>query len=246
MVVLERGDSLRLMRQLDHSLASGRMALEWVDMDGAALAPRLAFAIAWHDIVWAEEDLEPAWDEERRTPVTFQTLEGRQRRPLYANGLDRLEQIDAYAALLASVHFARFVDEPEGEEFRQNETKRRERIAAGFGLDASDPRLVTEAALLRHFDDLSLFACLCGPESGNPPEWLPLERVADSPDGRRHVPEWLGPDVLTFRPYPFRRPFHLAIPCRDLPRRRCTSAETLRQAWRDAPPRFHEVRIIAA
>jgi hypothetical protein len=245
MVVLALEESLRLIRQLDHSLASGRMALEWMDADGAALPARLAFAIAWHDLVWSEEDVEPVWDAPRGEPVTFQTLPAAPRRTLYARGVDRLESIDPYVALLSSFHFARFVDEPEGEDFRHVEAARQERIAARFGLAAADPRLASEFALLRHFDDLSLFVCLGVPESKNPPDWLPLERVADAPDGRRHVPEWLAPGVITFHPFPFRRSFHLAIPCRDLPRAECTSAEGLRRAWHDAPPRFHEIHVVA-
>jgi len=246
MIVQWRENGVRLIRQFDHSLAAGRLALEWTDIEGAALAPRLAFAIAWHDLVWAEADREARWDDARRAPVSFQTIATALRRPLYASGLDRLEQIDPYASLLASLHFSRFVEEPDGEAFRENELLRRERIADRFGIETDDPRLAEEAALLRHFDDLSLYVCLCGPESKNPPEWLPTDRVAACPDGRRRVPEWRHAEELAFRPFPFRRPIHLTIPCRDLPGPPYETAESLQAAWRAAKPAFHEVRVVPA
>ena len=246
MVVQEREDSLRLFRQLDHSLASGRMALEWVAIDGRPVPPRAALGIALHDFAWAAEDVEPVWDPKTKGPVTFLSIPDEKRIAMYAAGLDRLEAIDGYATLLASLHFSRFADEPEWAEFRSNEAERRHRVARRLGMSDDDPELLAHFDLLRHLDDLSLFVCLAAPGSRATPDWLSVERVAATTDGRLHVPEWAGPDTIRLGPFPFRRPVALAIPCRDLPRRPYAGAADLAKAWREAVPRSFEVRLLPA
>lgn len=246
MVVQEREDSLRLFRQLDHSLASGRMALEWSTIDGQPVPHRAAIGIGLHDFVWAADDVEPSWDAETKGPVTFLSIPDARRVALYAAGLDRLEAIDGYAALLASLHFSRFVEEREDAGFGPAEAARRKRIAHRLDLSVDDPELVAHFELLRHLDDLSLFVCLAGPGSLSVPKWLTVERVAASADGRRHLPEWSGPGTIRLGPFPFRSPVSLLIPCRDLPRRRYVDAADLSRAWHAAIPGSHEVRLIPA
>jgi hypothetical protein len=245
MIVQERDGSLRLFRQLDHSLACGRMALEWIPIDGRSVPARAAIAIALHDFVWAAEDVEPVWDPETRRPVTFLSIPDARRIALYEAGLDRLEAIDGYAALLASLHFSRFAEEPEWTDFRRAEAIRRKRAARSLNMADDDPELLAHFDLLRHLDDLSLFACLGGPASRDVPDWLTADRVAASADGRRHVPEWIDARTIRLRPFPFRRPLCLAIPCRDVAGGPWVDAASLAQAWGEAVPRAHEVRLVA-
>jgi hypothetical protein len=222
------------------------MALEWTCVDGRPVPPGAALGIALHDFAWAEEDVEPVWDPKTRGPVSFLSIPDARRIALYSTGLNRLEAIDGYAALLASLHFSRFADEPEWAAFREHEAERRRRIARGLGIADDDPELLAHFDLLRHLDDLSLFVCLAAPGSLTVPGWLTVERVTASAGGRLHVPEWAGPDTVRLGPFPFRRPVVLAIPCRDLPRRPYADAADLAKAWGEAVPSSYEVRLVPA
>jgi hypothetical protein len=248
MVVQVRRDALRLVRQLDHSLASGRMALEWIGPDGRADPPPadVVRAIALHDLAWAREDREPAWDARSGAPVSFLSIADDRRLALYREGLDRVEGIDATAALLGSLHYSRFVAAHEDAAFLAREEARRARLAARVTPRRDEAAWRASADLLRHLDDLSLFVCLAAPGSEGVPDWLSHDRVATAPGGLRHELRWDGPGTLALRPFPFRREIALAIPCRDLPRGPWDSAEELLRAWRLAAPRSHEIRLLRA
>jgi hypothetical protein len=226
MIVQVRRDALRVIRQLDHALAAGRLALAWI--------PEIPFRVAWgaalHDLAWAEEDREPVYDEATKSIVTFQTIDAARREHVYSSGIDRLRALDEAAAALAGMHYSRFVPELSTE---------------GAGTPASANRRA-DAALVRHLDDLSLFVCLACPDALNRPDWLTEERVAARPDGGPHSLRWVGPDTLSIRPFPLDRPLTLRIPCRDLPRRSYASAIELRDAWNATTPAEHRVRLIAA
>lgn len=244
MVVQVRRDTLRLVRQLDHSLASGRMALEWAGPGTAAPPPfDVALAIALHDLAWSLEDREPVWDRERRAPMSFLTIPDERRTALYAGGLDRVERIDGAAAILGSLHYSRFAGEHEDATFLAGEAARRARIRARLRSDPGDAAWKAASDLLRHLDDLSLFVCLAGPGCEAPPSWLTADRVARAPGGAVHALEWLHDGALALTPFPFRREVALSVPCRDLPRREYRSAEDLRAAWEDATPRSHDVTL---
>ncbi len=223
MIVQVQGQSLRLIRQLDHALASGRMALAWIPSVPFANA----FAIALHDFAWADEDREPVWDEATQSPVSFQTIGSQRRALLYAAGVGRLAAIDGLAAALATLHYSRFV--PDAKE-----------LAPSAGA-SSHSRSV---ALLRHLDDLSLFVCLAGPDSEARPDWLSDERVQARPDGPTHRLRWCAADELSLDPFPFDRPLELRIPCRDLPRTPYPTGVSLRDAWEKATPAEHNVRLV--
>jgi hypothetical protein len=234
LIVQVRRDALRVIRQLDHSLASGRMALAWVP----SMPFKHALAVALHDFAWADEDCEPVRDDEAQSPLTFQTIGSQRRALLYAAGVARLAVIDEWAATLASLHYARFVPDP-----RAIATPRTGAGSAPGGSVAAGAR--RWATLLRHLDDLSLFVCLACPASESRPDWLTDDRVQARPDGPPHRLQWNGPTSLSIRPFPFDHPLELRIPCRDLPRRSYPSNEALRQAWREALPAEHRIRLIA-
>jgi hypothetical protein len=248
MLVRPIAGRLRLIRQFDHSLAAGRIATEWswgtngsVPGEAPGLPARDLLAIALHDLAWARRDVEPVLDPASGTVESFRTLSLPQRLALYREGLDRQERIDPYATLLASLHYARFVTENEDATFVAAEAARRSRLASQLGMDPRDPGLEERRAWLMHFDDLSLLACLGPPGEPGLPSWLTLDRASVTPGGRRHDLAMPSAGVIECAPFPFRRPFRLRIPCRDIPDRVYGSPEGLRAAWAAASPGVHEV-----
>lgn len=243
MVVQVRRDTLRLIRQLDHSLACGRMALAWT---GAAVPFDVAAGIGLHDFAWGLTDREPVLDPRTGGPVTFLSIDDDERSRMFRDGLDRQERIDEAATILASLHYTRFLEAREPETFAAHEGARRARLIARRtdGRDEADWNRFAD--LLRHFDDLSLYVCLAAPESLECPDWLTAERAGTAPDGTRCALSWRDASTLVLHPFPFARALDLEIPCRDLPRRPYTSAEDLALAWRGAAPSAHRVRLAPA
>ncbi|MGQ0719947.1 MAG: DUF3891 family protein [Candidatus Eiseniibacteriota bacterium] len=243
MIVQKRTGSLRLIRQHDHALASGRLALEWVG-NGAkpeALSLETVLGVSLHDVGWSRADETPRRDEASGGVVGFETFPAEERAALYEEGLDFVERVHPWCALLCTMHYAGF---GVSEDFRRRQKARRERLERTLPLGPEDVVRARYAhACLRHFDDLSLVACLAGPLALDPPPWLDADRVAKGPDGILRDVRWRDEEAMTIHPFPFRQPVVLEIPCRDLPLR-FEGPEELRAAWDAAPWRRHQVRLV--
>lgn len=237
MLVQRRADALRLIRQNDHALLAARLAQEWIGSgDEAAPLPfRAVQAVVLHDLAWAPADSEPEWDDALKRPRAFDAVTDAYREPLYATGLDTVERIDEYAALIGSFHYARFL--PEDSAFGRSERRRRERLLATLPGEATDPAEVeAHRALLRHFDVLSLFLLLADPGGLDAPEWLDAGAVGRTAPGAPLTLAWKAPTAVTVRPFPFRKPFAVSVRARDLPADPAC-ADDLREAWRRSSPR---------
>jgi hypothetical protein len=242
MIVQKRSRSLRIIRQHDHALASGRLALEWVGNgeEPEALSLETVLGVSLHDVGWSRADETPRWDPMTGGVVGFETFPADERAALYEEGLGFVERVHPWSALLCTLHYAGF---GVSEEFRRRQDARLERLrAVTFGVPADESRARHDHARLRHFDDLSLVACLTGPLALDPPAWLDAARVAKGPDGKVRDVRWRGQGTLTIAPFPFRRAFVLEVPCRDLPPR-FAGPEALEEAWEAAPWRLHQVRF---
>jgi hypothetical protein len=244
MIVQTRSRTLRLIRQHDHALASGRLAHDWVGFGAEVrpLAHEAVLGITLHDVGWLEADGSPRLDPDTGSPVGFETFPDDDRRRLYTHGLDLVERIHPYAALLGSLHYARF-RMPEG--FLAAERARQDRLRERLGPDASDDtRVRSDLACLVLMDDLSLVACCAPPATVEAPDWLAPERVGHRRDGTRFTLGWRGETELVLDPFPFRAPVRLRIPCRDLPRERFADAAALARAWDAAPRATHAVDVV--
>jgi hypothetical protein len=243
MLVQRRGDTVWLIRQNDHALLSGRLAREWVGpRRDDAVGPGVALAIALHDLAWAEADREPVRDPETGTAVPFTDWPDRDREPLQTAGLDLLERLDPLAALLGSLHYVRFLDPDQFPRFAEREAARQGRLRKRLGRAKGDPGVERARLQLRHLDFVSLFVCLTGPGARDAPDWLTAERIGQAPDGTRYRLGWEAADALVCDPFPYRRPFGVAFPYRELALRH-DSAEALAAAWHQATPHFREIRV---
>lgn len=242
MLVQYRGDRCRLIRQNDHALLSGRLAQQWAGFDGWRPSGGMATGIALHDLPWAERDREPRWIPDSGEPEPFTLLPDGEREPLQVEGLAALERIHDWGGLLGSLHYARFLPEDEYPEFAAAEAKRQARLRGRLGPAAGDEDVERARRLLIHLDFLSLYVCLTAPGTERAPSWLSPDLVGESPEGTRYTLHWYDEGTLACDPFPFRRPFTLAVPYREMPVR-FDSAEALREAWADAVPRFAEYHL---
>ncbi|HMB71739.1 MAG TPA: DUF3891 family protein, partial [bacterium] len=196
MLLRRTRSGLRLVRQCDHALVAGRLAAEWIG-PGPEPEPfpfRFVLAVALHDLPWATADREPRWNAAAREPFAFDTVDDDYREPLYRNGLDALETVDDYAALLASRHFGRFLPDRTG--FSRGEIARRERIAARLSPPVDERALERHRAWLGFFDFLSLFCLLTGPDAVAAAGWLDPRSVGTLPEGDPVTLEWVTPGTL--------------------------------------------------
>lgn len=107
MVVREAaGGDVVLIRQNDHARLSGRLAELWGNPPWQVPRPReqVALGASLHDLAWV------AWDEAallgEQRPAPFYAVPRTVTAPMYVRGIDAVERIDAFAALLASLHYA--------------------------------------------------------------------------------------------------------------------------------------------
>lgn len=246
MIVQIRDDGLTLVRQHDHGLASGAFAHSWIGLGGDERLPLdLVLASAMHDFAWSAADELPRLRPGADLPEDFETYPTDEKYSLYETGLDEVEWISPYSALLGSLHYATFAAERGREEFLAREVARRTRIREELHLGPSeDAKIDMHRAFVRLFDNLSLFLCLRSPEVRNQPAWLAPERIGVTPDGTPFALQWLDSGRLRVVPFPFAAALDVEIPARRLPQGPFSSNGALVAAWEAAsrdPLRFQIV-----
>lgn len=256
MLVQVREGGLRLIRQPDHAMQAGALARAWEGpgSDGGSLPLRVVLATALHDAAWREIDREPRFDPRTGRPHAFHDHPSAEKLEAYAAGLDRTERIAPYAALLASLHYASFVegggavgaDGPPGEDrasaFLAAERERRRRLEA----EGARRPVREDLAWLKFFDGLSIRLCLTSPgrREEELPAWLDPEAPVSPPDPAPEMAlRWQAGDAATLDPWPFAGAVDASVPVRDLPGVRYGDDGALRRAWSAAGERIWPLRL---
>lgn len=107
MVVRETaGGDVVLIRQNDHARLSGRLAELWGNPPWQVPQPhrQIALGTSLHDLAWVDWDEAALLGGER--PAPFYAVPRTVTAPMYVRGIDAVERIDAFAGLLASLHYA--------------------------------------------------------------------------------------------------------------------------------------------
>lgn len=216
MIVREVEEGFVLIGQHDHGLVSGEISRRW--RHEPRPSPSTLYAIAQHDLGWRELDESVLWNDEAGRPHDFLSYPAEPKVRAFASALDLLEERDAHAALLCSMHYATLMQGSEKEaevRFRESEMRRQQRLRESI-VDTSTENLEHDLRLLKLCDGLSLFVCINEPgrDTSNPapyPEGFML-------DGEEFVPEWADERTLLVRPNPFVEPFEVGLPYRVLGR----------------------------
>jgi len=252
-IVREEGEDLVLVRQSDHALLSGWLAAAWGAPPWAAPEPYLSSVVAarLHDLAWTTFDEALPCRADGR-PYAFSEVARSVSTRLYAQGLDAVQAIDAYAGLLASLHFSGFFTSHwgwshrgrpqslDGDEedairgFLEREDERQRRLRDRLGVDqVRDRQLMCNYLWLQLWDRISLDVCRHGFTgwSADYPA-TPAGRREDAETVRLHVE--LEPDgVCRLDPYPLLpHPFRARIPAVRVPTALLGDGATLRRAWR--------------
>jgi hypothetical protein len=218
-LIQEREDAFRLIRQHDHALLSGALASGWSTREGAPLPIGTILASALHDAVWQAEDEAPRFDPERGRPFDFITIPVARKRSFVEEGVRAIARVHPeVAALVRDHHHA---------------------LAEGLEVDPD-----SQLAWVRLFDNLSLLACLTAPGSvdASRPPWLHSHFTP--PTGPELHATWRG-DELALSRAPFALALAHTLPYRDLPRRRYRDALELQTAWDASPEEHWHVEIVS-
>lgn len=110
MIVRESDDFFTMTKQHDHALFSGEVARYLVDdyFIDQSFKNDVLLAIQEHDRSWIRLDETPIWNDRHNTPFTFMDYPLYVKLSFYTMGLDEIEQMSHYAALLCSLHFTSF------------------------------------------------------------------------------------------------------------------------------------------
>ncbi len=213
MIVRERADSFVLVEQHEHALVSGEFARRWVE-EPVPAGPTL-YAVENHDVGWREPDREVHWNEASGRPHSFVDHPLGPKLEAWRQGIEWVEAREAYAGLLCSLHYSRFVlgsENPLEVEFREREAARQERLRLGVS-PAELENLERNFRFLRLCDGLSLYLFLYGPgEPGYPP---PTPDGFEF-DGWRFDLVWEDREHVRLEPFALTGPFEVSVPYREV------------------------------
>ncbi|PIC76542.1 hypothetical protein CSV74_11135 [Sporosarcina sp. P19] len=147
-------------------------------------------AIRNHDIGWAPFDEQPFWNDAKSKPFQFTDFPFLPKTVLYRQGIDVVENIDLYAAILCSLHYEQFIQGNNGKEaklFIEGEQSRRERLrkeVEGFNKELFEKHF----ALLQLGDNFSLYCCVNEPGVDKANEHIFFRDGIPSPDNFHSLP----------------------------------------------------------
>ncbi len=221
MIVREHDKSFSLVQQHHHGQLAGELMQLWKsDMfPDDQWRNSVLLAIANHDIGWAPFDEQPFWNDEKLAPFSFIDFPVLPKIVLYRQGIDDVEEIDTYAAMLCSLHYEHFIknsDEKEARKFVEDEQLRRQRLS--IEVDGFDNELFEKHfALLQLGDNFSLYCCVNEPGVNKEHEHMFFRDGIPSPDTFSELPN--GKIGIRFRDqhtieveeFPFSQPFSIEV-----------------------------------
>lgn len=107
MIIRQRGDGLVLIEQNEHGRLAGELARAWGNGRFAAPTPleSVVTACARHDEGWRAGDAEPLFNAAEARPLHFTEIGLADHIALYREGVQTVAALDAYAGLMAGMHW---------------------------------------------------------------------------------------------------------------------------------------------
>ncbi|RXT03783.1 DUF3891 family protein [Ammoniphilus sp. CFH 90114] len=222
LIVYEKEKTFVLITQHDHAQVSGDIMSAWKSdwLNRDERRADLIYAAYQHDRGWIDLDQFPLWNDAKNQPFTFFDFPAKIRFQYYVKGLDEVEQVNEYAALLCSLLYTalakRFINEDtmmfiHREQLRQTRLKKR--------VDAQEEKLKRHLNALVLCDELSLFVCMQPPGTPrNQYEWFAKGLHFSFPDFCDNVlvADWMGDQEVQLKPFPFGNRFEITIPFKEV------------------------------
>ncbi|MFC4403238.1 DUF3891 family protein [Gracilibacillus xinjiangensis] len=217
MIVRERANEYVMIEQHCHAQISGDIMSQWKEclFIGDSFRNSVELAVYFHDYGWSEFDKRPLWNDREKAPCTFANFPINRKITLYQQGIEAVEKMDLYAALLCSEHYKRFLlndMSKDAQKFVAKELSRQNRIINS--MNEFDQQLFNfHYHFLQFGDNLSLFLCLNEPGSKNHPffkKGIPLgSSLVGFKDAFLDI-QWKGDNTIMLKNFPFARPLDIS------------------------------------
>ncbi|WP_183163730.1 DUF3891 family protein [Alteribacter keqinensis] len=166
MIVREDESGFFLFEQDRHAHLSGIISEAWDNRYFTGIDKRTStgLAITHHDRGWALLDRKILLHHKTKRPLSFIDYPLRKKIAVYKQGVDEIEQVNLYSALLMSLHYTSFFRgklDIAGCTFREEEQNRQSRLRESLAFTEKDEQaLKFHYDLLQFSDNLSLYVCM--------------------------------------------------------------------------------------
>lgn len=226
MIVYKKDGIIRLYQQHEHARIAGEMARAWKEewFEGYQRWNDVIYSATEHDRGWIDFDETLMWDVNNDVPHSFITLPIPIKKHIYRIGLDEIESVNPYAALLSSLQFCKLMglvsNDRHAEDFIKQEQFRHERIKYLQDIKSTVKlkELYFHLSVLRFCDDLSLFLCMYPPGTSNTATWFSqgLTEKFDFLGGKPVIPNWDGEEVVRLSSFPFETDLNFDLIYREI------------------------------
>lgn len=214
MIFREDENNFIMITQHDHARLSGDIASNFLQryfVDNQYFNA-VILSIYEHDRSWIRLDDTPIWNDEKSAPFSFMDYPLLPKLILYRYGLDEVEAMNKYSALLCSLHYSSFShlvtsNQIDCVDFISHEWSRQKRIKENLG-HYDHQMIFRHFKLLQLCDSISLYLCLNHPGVSKEDEhpWYKngFETVIEE---ITFVAKWLSNSEVTINPFPFKSDF---------------------------------------
>lgn len=223
MIIYEKEKSFVLITQHDHAQVSGTLLSSWRSewLVESERKQDLIYAAYEHDRGWIDLDRFPLWNDADHQPFSFRDFPANIRFLYYVKGLNEIQQVNEYDALICSLHFTtlarRFMND-DTNKFINHEQERQTRLQKRLGV-VDQAQLQIHLNTLMLCDELSLFVCMEPP--GTPRdqyEWFAEGFRLSFPNTYQSVlhADWKDQKHVQLSPFPLNRPVQTAVPYKEV------------------------------
>lgn len=223
MLVRDTGTRFVLIEQHHHALIARKIIEKWQNVlwKPTSIYESVLYAIEQHDRAWRLFDREPFWDDLKQAPYQFIDFPNSAKIVMYTKGIDEVEQVDAYAAVLCSAHYSSFLEgstDAEAKEFVESEKVRQQHLLQELNLSSSI-QVSEHLGLLKLADNLSLYLCLNHPGATKEEEHFFFKKgipVANSiaewtSETEKLAANWRNQNTIEIGDIPYVEPFPVSF-----------------------------------
>lgn len=219
MIIRESENEFIMITQHDHAQLSGEIARNirkhfFVDTSNIE---EVLLAVYQHDRSWIKLDDTPIWNDSNSVPFSFIDYPILPKIVLYKYGIDQVEEMSKYAALLCSLHYTSFqvfhnTKNYDCINFLTDELKRQNRIKSELN-HIGQETISAHLRLLQFCDDISLYACFNNPGVNKVDEhpWYKSgfknSEFFDKENGHMINAFWNNQKEIKLTPSPFEKDF---------------------------------------
>lgn len=220
MIVRDSRDTFTFIAQHDHATISGEMFMmlkkEFVS---AEHYESLSFAIFQHDRAWQVPDSAPIWDDFRQEPFDFNSYPEELKVSFYKNGIDQVDRVNSYSAILCSMHYSSFYENSlndAGKSFYEREIQRQKHLISKLKINKDF--LDYQQRILKFCDDLSLYVCMneVGATKTEEVEWFKKgfenSELFNDKNDTKIVASYVDKNTVSFNVSPFTQKFEIKLP----------------------------------